>query len=168
MVGLHSVTPADSSTRPLSIKHTLGNVHLLSRLSWKCTTDSLYLPSIIKVLGLTSWQGVVTVIMLSGSLPCNQNDSFNTAPSCKHTLCKSTYFNMSSNRGSVVPYKRDHGAPLIKWSMLMDTSPTICHSVAVKNKDFIVSTVKHMQLLSFKKKTLHFLIFLLQKVLMVM
>lgn len=38
-------------------------------------TDSMYLPSIIKVLGLTSWQGVVTVTMLSGSFPCNHNDS---------------------------------------------------------------------------------------------
>lgn len=35
----------------------------------------VYLPSIIKVLGLTSWQGVVTVIMLSGSFPCNHNDA---------------------------------------------------------------------------------------------
>lgn len=38
-------------------------------------TDSVYLPSIMKVLGLTSWQGVVTVIMLSGSFPCNHNDT---------------------------------------------------------------------------------------------
>lgn len=37
---------------------------------------AMHLPSIMKVLGLTSWQGVVTVIMLSGSFPCNHNDSF--------------------------------------------------------------------------------------------
>lgn len=43
-------------------------------------THSVYLPSILKVLGLTSWQGVVTVIMLSGSLPCNNNDSLTLMP----------------------------------------------------------------------------------------
>lgn len=43
-------------------------------------THSVYLPSILKVLGLMSWQGVVTVIMLSGSLPCNSNDSLTLMP----------------------------------------------------------------------------------------
>lgn len=59
------------------------NVHIKIPLTYlfeyQCVVeqlaDSVYLPSIIKVLGLTSWQGVVTVIMLSGSLPCNHNDN---------------------------------------------------------------------------------------------
>lgn len=57
------------------------NVHIKIPLThlfeYQCVVEQLavYLPSIMKVLGLTSWQGVVTVIMLSGSLPCNHKDS---------------------------------------------------------------------------------------------
>lgn len=97
-------------------------------------TDSVYSPSIMKVLGLTSWQGVVTLIMLSGSFPCNHNVSLTqlSDTNAGYTVCTLLMIWLSVREfRPMVPYRKAHHSPQIGWSVLLGTSPVVCHSVPV-------------------------------------
>lgn len=73
------MTPVDTCERPLSVTHAEESTSITISLTGplKQLTASLNVPSILKVLGLTSWQGVVTVIMLRGSFPCDDDEDDN-------------------------------------------------------------------------------------------